>query len=154
MTKNLSVLPNPVFKPKITNCALLEGNIEEWIVCCTRRFCPLARRISSERARLLAKQDKSQTDNEGLGKDDWVEETKKRIERKREENPLEFITRKIPSNLAGIQFSWWADSMCNAVGGVICSLSCSPAAGLGPLGYGVCVMSCSYFIVSPLCTHR
>lgn len=48
MTKHLSVLPDPAFKPKVTNCALLEGNIEEWIVCCTQRFCPLARRIAKD----------------------------------------------------------------------------------------------------------
>lgn len=48
MTKHLSVLPNPALKPKVTNCALLEGDIEEWIACCTQRFCPLARRIAKD----------------------------------------------------------------------------------------------------------
>ena len=45
MPKNLNVLPNPALKPEVTDCALLEGNLEEWIVCCSQRFFPLARRI-------------------------------------------------------------------------------------------------------------
>ena len=48
MTKHLSVLPDPAFKPNVTNCALLEGDIEEWIVCCSQRFFPLARRIARD----------------------------------------------------------------------------------------------------------
>ena len=48
MTKSLNVLPNPALKPKVTDCALLEGNIEEWIVCCSQRFGPLARRITRD----------------------------------------------------------------------------------------------------------
>ena len=30
----------------VTDCALVEGNLEEWIVCCSRRCFPLARRIA------------------------------------------------------------------------------------------------------------
>ena len=48
MTKSLNILPNPALKPEVTDCALLEGNVEEWIVCCTERFCPLARRIARD----------------------------------------------------------------------------------------------------------
>ena len=48
MAKSLRVLPNPALKPEITDCALLEGNLEEWIVCCSQRFFPLARRIAGE----------------------------------------------------------------------------------------------------------
>ena len=48
MPKSLNVLPNPALKPEITDCALLEGNLEEWIVCCSQRFFPLARRIAGE----------------------------------------------------------------------------------------------------------
>ena len=48
MPKSLNVLPNPVLKPKDTDCPLLEGNLEEWIVCCSQRFFPLARRIAGE----------------------------------------------------------------------------------------------------------
>ena len=48
MTKSLNVLPNPAHKPKITNCALLEGDVEEWIICCSQRFFPLSRRISRD----------------------------------------------------------------------------------------------------------
>ena len=46
MHKSLNVLPNPALKPEVTDCALLEGKMEEWIVCCSRRFLPLARRIA------------------------------------------------------------------------------------------------------------
>ena len=46
MSKTLRVLPNPALKPEVTNCALLEGNTEEWIACCSQRFFPLARRIA------------------------------------------------------------------------------------------------------------
>ena len=48
MPKSLNVLPNPALKPEVTDCALLEGNVEEWIVCCTQRFFPLARRIARD----------------------------------------------------------------------------------------------------------
>ena len=46
--KSLTILPNPALKPEITDCALLEGNLEEWIVCCSQRFFPLARRIAKD----------------------------------------------------------------------------------------------------------
>ena len=46
--KSLNVLPNPALKPEVTDCALLEGNTEEWIVCCSQRFFPLARRIARD----------------------------------------------------------------------------------------------------------
>ena len=48
MPKSLNILPNPMLKPEVTDCPLLEGNIENWIVCCSRRFFPLARRIAGE----------------------------------------------------------------------------------------------------------
>ena len=48
MPKNLNILPNPALKPEVTDCALLEGNVEEWIVCCSQRFFPLARRIARD----------------------------------------------------------------------------------------------------------
>ena len=32
------------------DCPLLEGNLEGWIICCSRRFFPLARRIASDDA--------------------------------------------------------------------------------------------------------
>ena len=31
--KSLNVLPSPALKPEVTDCVLLEGNLEEWIVC-------------------------------------------------------------------------------------------------------------------------
>ena len=43
-----NVLPNPALKPEITNCALLEGDLEGWIVCCSQRFFPLAQRIAGD----------------------------------------------------------------------------------------------------------
>ena len=48
MPKRLNVLPNPALKPEVTDCPLLEGNLEGWIVCCSQRFFPLARRIAGE----------------------------------------------------------------------------------------------------------
>ena len=48
MPKSLNVLPHPALKPEVTNCALLEGNVEEWIVCCSQRFFALARRIARD----------------------------------------------------------------------------------------------------------
>ena len=48
MSKTLNVLPNPALKPEVTDCPLLEGNLEEWIVCCSQRFFPLARRIARD----------------------------------------------------------------------------------------------------------
>lgn len=50
MPKHLNVLPNPALKPEVTNCALLESNVEEWIVCCSQRFFPLANRIARDDA--------------------------------------------------------------------------------------------------------
>ena len=34
------MLPNPALKPEVTDCAVLEGNLEESIVCCSQRFFP------------------------------------------------------------------------------------------------------------------
>ena len=48
MPKSLNVLPHPALKPEVTKCALLEGNVEEWIVCCSQRFVALARRIARD----------------------------------------------------------------------------------------------------------
>jgi len=48
MPKSLNILPNPALKPEVTDCALLEGNVEEWIVCCSQRFFPLAQRIAGD----------------------------------------------------------------------------------------------------------
>ena len=48
MPKSLNIFPNPVLKPEVTDCALLEGKMEEWIVCCSQRFFPLAARIARD----------------------------------------------------------------------------------------------------------
>ena len=48
MSKTLRVLPNPALKPEVTDCPLLESNVEAWIVCCSQRFFPLARRIARD----------------------------------------------------------------------------------------------------------
>lgn len=44
----LDILPNPALKHQVRGCPLLEGNMEQWIVCCSHRFFPLARRIAGE----------------------------------------------------------------------------------------------------------
>ena len=48
MLKSLHILPRPALKRIAGECALLEGNKEEWIACCSRRFFPLAKRISGD----------------------------------------------------------------------------------------------------------
>ena len=45
MSEDFHVLPTPKLKRAAKDCPLLEGNLEAWIVCCSRRFFPLARRI-------------------------------------------------------------------------------------------------------------
>ena len=49
MPDEFHLLPTPELKQAAKDCPLLEGNSEAWIVCCSRRFFPLAKRI----ARLL-----------------------------------------------------------------------------------------------------
>ena len=48
MSDDFHVLPTPQLKQAAKDCPLLEGNSEAWIVCCSRRFFPLARRIAGE----------------------------------------------------------------------------------------------------------
>ena len=48
MTDDFHVLPTPKLKQAAKDCPLLEGNSEAWIACCSRRFFPLARRISGD----------------------------------------------------------------------------------------------------------
>lgn len=45
---DLHILPTPELKQAAKDCPLLEGDVEGWIVCCSRRFFPLARRIAGE----------------------------------------------------------------------------------------------------------
>ena len=45
MSEDFHVLPTPKLKQAAKDCPLLEGNLEGWIICCSRRFFPLARRI-------------------------------------------------------------------------------------------------------------
>lgn len=46
----MRIHPDPNLKRRVQDCALLEGNMEEWIRCCTERFTPLARRIAGDDA--------------------------------------------------------------------------------------------------------
>ena len=48
MSEDYHVLPTPKLKQAAKNCSLLEGDTEAWIVCCSRRFFPLARRIAGD----------------------------------------------------------------------------------------------------------
>ena len=48
MTDDFHVLPTPKLKQAAKDCPLLEGNSEAWIVCCSRRFFPLARRVAGD----------------------------------------------------------------------------------------------------------
>ncbi len=48
MPKRLQVLSDPAPKQNTRGCALIEGNKEDWIACCSHRFFPLARRIARD----------------------------------------------------------------------------------------------------------
>ena len=48
MSDDFHVLPTPKLKQAARDCPLLEGNGEAWIVCCSRRFFPLARRVAGD----------------------------------------------------------------------------------------------------------
>ena len=42
------VLPTPKLKRAAKDCSLLEDDLEGWIVCCSRRFFPIASRINGD----------------------------------------------------------------------------------------------------------
>jgi len=48
MSDDFHVLPTPKLKRAAKDCPLLEGNSEAWIICCSRRFFPLAKRIAGD----------------------------------------------------------------------------------------------------------
>ena len=48
MSGDLHVIPTPKHKRAAQDCPLLEGSSEAWIVCCSRRFFPLAKRIAGD----------------------------------------------------------------------------------------------------------
>ena len=48
MADDFHVLPTLELKQAAKDCPLLEGDLEAWIVCCSRRFFPLARRIAGD----------------------------------------------------------------------------------------------------------
>lgn len=48
MSNPVHILPTPELARAAQDCPLLEGNSEAWIVCCSRRFFPLARRIAGD----------------------------------------------------------------------------------------------------------
>ena len=48
MTKDFHILPTSALNQAATSCPLLEGDMENWIRCCTQRFFPLARRIAGD----------------------------------------------------------------------------------------------------------
>ena len=50
MSEDFHVLPTPKLKQAAKDCPLLDGNLEGWIICCSRRFFPLARRIVGDDA--------------------------------------------------------------------------------------------------------
>lgn len=50
MAKRLNVLPCPACRPRLTKCALLEGDADGWIACCSSSFLPLARRMVQDEA--------------------------------------------------------------------------------------------------------
>ena len=48
MSDDFHILPPPKLKGAAKDCPLLEGDSEAWIVCCSRRFFPLAKRIAGD----------------------------------------------------------------------------------------------------------
>ena len=48
MTEEFRILPTPALDHAAASCPLLEGDLENWIKCCSRRFFPLARRIAGD----------------------------------------------------------------------------------------------------------
>ncbi len=48
MAGDFHVLPTPELKQAARDCPLLKCDSEAWIVCCSRRFFPLARRIAGD----------------------------------------------------------------------------------------------------------
>ena len=48
MPQSLHILPSPALKRSTGVCALLEGDQEKWIACCSERFFPLAKRIAGD----------------------------------------------------------------------------------------------------------
>ena len=42
------VIPTPALKKAAEGCPLLQRDLEGWIVCCSRRFFPLARRVTGD----------------------------------------------------------------------------------------------------------
>lgn len=48
MPQSLHILNRPALKRAAGVCALLEGDQEKWIACCSERFFPLAKRIAGD----------------------------------------------------------------------------------------------------------
>ena len=48
MSDNFYILPSPKLKQAAKDCPLLECDIDGWIVCCSNRFFPLAKRIAGD----------------------------------------------------------------------------------------------------------
>ena len=48
MSDSFHILPTPRLKQAAKDCPLLEGDSEAWIVCCSKRFFPLAKRIAGD----------------------------------------------------------------------------------------------------------
>lgn len=48
MTEEFHILPTPALKHAAASCPLLEGDMENWIRCCSQRFFPVARRIAGD----------------------------------------------------------------------------------------------------------
>lgn len=48
MPGDFHILPTPNLKRAVKDCPLLESDSEAWIVCCSRRFFPVAKRIAGD----------------------------------------------------------------------------------------------------------
>ena len=48
MSDDFHVIPTPELKQAAEGCPLLKRDLEGWIVCCSRRFFPLARRVAGD----------------------------------------------------------------------------------------------------------
>ena len=48
MPDDFHVIPTPELMKAAVGCSLLERDLEGWIVCCSRRFTPLASRVAGD----------------------------------------------------------------------------------------------------------
>ena len=98
---------------------------------------------AAERVRLLAGHSADEVDNDGVGKEAWVESKRTAMDSVANSFQPEDITRTI-KNPAGFSFGYWFDLFCNlGIGMGGCWGACTLFAPAGPGGYAACIIACS-----------